>query len=243
MVMTHGSNVLGSVQDIEAIGNILHEHGIFFIADGAQTAGHIPVSLNFLPVDAFVFTGHKGLLGVPGTGGFFLRDPERIKPVRFGGTGTDSYSLFQPKEMPERFETGTHNYPGLAALAAGIDFIEEKGFMGIAQKAEKQTALIINELKKEANITIYNEHPELPVIAFNIRGLGNDDVGFILARAYNIIVRTGLHCAPLAHRAIDGGEGCIRLSLSPFTTNEECKIAAEAIREVAKNADSQVGKA
>jgi cysteine desulfurase family protein len=240
MVMTHGSNVLGSVQDIKAIGDILHDHGIFFIVDGAQTAGHIPVELKDLPVDAFVFTGHKGLFGVPGTGGFYIRDPDAVASVRFGGTGTDSFSLLHPSEMPERFETGTHNYPGLAALAAGVKFIEERGLPSMAKKAEEQTSFLIRELKKEANVMIYNEHPELPIVAFNIRGLQNDDVGFMLARAYGIIARTGLHCAPLVHETLDGGKGCVRFSLSWFTTNEECQIAARAIREIARNADSSV---
>ncbi|MCU0629511.1 MAG: aminotransferase class V-fold PLP-dependent enzyme, partial [Methanoregulaceae archaeon] len=224
MVMTHGSNVLGSVQDIHRIGTILRDHGIYFIVDGAQTAGHIPVRLRDLPVDAYVFTGHKGLLGIPGTaghvpvrlrdllvdayvftghkgllgipgtGGFYLRDPEAIAPVRFGGTGTDSFSLLHPREMPERFETGTHNYPGLAALAAGVKFIEKRGVTSIAKKAEEQTSFLIRELKREGTITLYNDHPDLPIVAFNIRGLQNDDVGFMLARAYGIIARTGLHC-------------------------------------------------
>ncbi len=240
MVMTHGSNVLGSVQNIRETGEILKEKGVFFIADGAQTAGHIPVNLTDLPVDAFVFTGHKGLLGVTGTGGFYISDPKRVEPVRFGGTGTNSVSLFQPEEMPERFETGTHNYTGLCALAAGIDFIEEKGIANIEKKARAQTAFIIRELKREKNIKIYNEEPDLAVIAFNINGLENDDAGFILSRAYNIIARTGLHCAPLVHKAIDGGEGCVRISLSCFTTDEECKTAADAIREIAENADSKI---
>lgn len=243
MVMTHGSNVLGSVQDIRAIGEILHDHGIYFIVDGAQTAGHIPVDLKDLPVDAFVITGHKGLLGVPGTGGFFLRDPETIAPVRFGGTGTDSFSLLHPRGMPERFEIGTHNYPGLAALAAGVEFLNETGLATIMEKAEKQTLLLIRELKKEENIMIYDEHPDLPIIAFNIKGVQNDDVGFVLARGFNIIARTGLHCAPLLHKAIDGGEGCVRISPSWFTTDEECRFAADAIGEIARNADSTVGQA
>jgi len=243
MVMTHGSNVLGSVQDIRTIGDILHDHGIYFIVDGAQTAGHIPISLRDLPVDAFVITGHKALLGVPGTGGFYIRDPDAVAPVRFGGTGTDSFSLLHPRGMPERFEIGTHNYPGLAALAAGVEFIRATGMESIMEKAERQTASLIRELKEESNITIYNEHPDLPIIAFNIGGLQNDDVGFMLARGFNIIARTGLHCAPLVHRTIDGGEGCVRLSLSWNTTDEECRIAADAIRRIARNADSTVCQA
>jgi cysteine desulfurase family protein len=243
MVMTHGSNVLGSVQDIRSIGKILHDDGIYFIVDGAQTAGHIPIDLEDFPVDAYVFTGHKGLFGVPGTGGFYIRDPEAVSPVRFGGTGTDSFSLLHPRGMPERFEAGTHNYPGLAALAAGIKFISDRGISAIVNKAKNQTSFLIGELEKEANITIYNSCPDLPIVAFNIQGLKNDDVGFMLARAFGIIARTGLHCAPLVHKAIDGGEGCVRLSLSWFTTDEECRITANAVREIARNADSKIGPA
>ncbi|MDD4251558.1 MAG: aminotransferase class V-fold PLP-dependent enzyme [Methanoculleus horonobensis] len=240
MVTAHGSNVLGSVQDVAGIGEILHDRGVYFIVDGAQTAGHIPVDLGNLPVDAYVFTGHKGLLGIPGTGGFYLRDPDSIAPTRYGGTGTDSFSLFQPREMPERFEAGTHNYPGLAGLAAGVNYIASIGVEAIAEKAERQTAFLIGELKEEPNVTVYNESPALPIVSFNIRGLENDDVGFILARAYGIVARTGLHCAPLVHRAIDGGRGSVRLSLSWFTTDEECRTAAEAIKEIARNADSSL---
>ncbi len=241
MVTTQGSNVLGSVQDIPRIGEIVHDHGISFIVDGAQAAGHIPVNLRNLPVDAYVFTGHKGLFGIPGTGGFYLRDPESIAPVRYGGTGTDSFSLSHPREMPERFESGTHNYPGLAALAAGVNYIASTGVEAVAEKAERQTAFLIGELKREQNITIYNESPSLPIVSFNIRGMENDDVGFILARAYGIVARTGLHCAPLVHRAIDGGKGCVRLSLSWFTTDEECRLTAKAVKEIARNANSSFG--
>jgi len=241
MVTAHGSNVLGSVQDVARIGELLHDHGAYFIVDGAQTAGHIPIDLGKLPVDAYVFTGHKGLLGIPGTGGFYLQDPESIAPLRYGGTGTDSFSLFQPREMPERFETGTHNYPGLAALAAGVNYIASTGVEAIAEKAERQTAFLIGELKKEPNITVYNESPALPIVSFNIHEMENDDVGFILARAYGIVARTGLHCAPLVHRAIDGGRGSVRLSLSWFTTDEECRTAAKAVREIAQHANSSLG--
>ncbi|OPX69016.1 MAG: putative cysteine desulfurase 2 [Methanoregulaceae archaeon PtaB.Bin056] len=243
MVMTHASNVLGTVQDIQAIGEVLHDHGACFVVDGAQAAGHVPINLESLPVDAYAFTGHKALLGIAGTGGFAIKDPEAIAPVRFGGTGTDSFSLLHPTGMPERFEAGTHNYPGLAGLAAGVSFILSLGIKRIMEKAGRQTAYLIRELEKEPNITIYHGNPDLPIIAFNIRDLPNDDVGFILARRYKVIGRTGLHCAPLVHQAIDGGAGCVRLSHSWFTTDEECRIAAGAVREIAQNADRSVSSA
>ncbi len=240
MVMTHGSNVLGSVQDIRAIGRLLHDHGIYFIVDGAQTLGHIPVNMQNLPVDAYVFTGHKALFGVSGIGGFYLRDPESISPVRFGGTGTDSSTLLHPRGMPERFEAGTPNYPGLAALAAGVKYIRSVGLDSIVAKAKRQTAYIIRGLQEIPTVTRYTDRPSLPIVSFNVDGIENDDVGFILARAYGIVGRTGLHCAPLVHQAIDQGRGAVRLSLSWFTTDEECRTAADAIREIAGHADPAV---
>ena len=243
MVMTQGSNVLGTVQDIRAIGEILHDHGVYFIVDGAQAAGHIPVSLADLPVDAWAFTGHKGLFGIPGTGGFWVKDPGTIAPVRFGGTGTDSASLFHPREAPSRFEAGTPGYPGLAALAAGAGFVAGTGIRAIKEKAQRQTRYLVRELSEEPSITVHHASPELPIISFNIGNLPCDDAGFILARAYGIIARTGRHCAPLVHKIIDGGEGSIRVSLSWYTTDEECRAAAHAIREIARNADPSVGTA
>jgi len=240
VVMTHGSNVLGSVQDIRPIAEYLHANDIFFIVDGAQTAGHIPVDLSDIPVGAFVFTGHKALFGIPGIGGFFISEPDAIAITRQGGTGTDSRTLTQPFEMPMRFEAGTHNYPGIASLYAGIRFITSIGQEAIEKKNTDLTRCFIRELKDTQGITIYNEKPDLPVVSFDIAGIDNHEAGFILARAYNVIMRTGLHCAPLVHERIDGGKGCIRASFSYFNTRDECRVAAEAIREVAWSADSQV---
>lgn len=236
VVMTHGSNVLGSVQDIQSIAEYLRANDIFFIVDGAQTAGHIPIDLTCIPVDAFVFTGHKALFGIPGIGGFYLPDPTAIAVTKQGGTGSDSGSLRQPMEMPARFESGTHNYPGIASLYAGIRFIEEVGLAAIERKGRELTQSFIQALKKTDTIVIHNESPDLPVVSFSLNGIDNAEVGFILARAYNVITRTGLHCAPLVHQRIDGGSGCVRASFSYFTTREEIETAAAAIREVAESA-------
>jgi cysteine desulfurase family protein len=241
VVMTHGSNVLGSVQDIRPIAEYLHANDIFFIVDGAQTAGHIPIHLSDIPVGAFVFTGHKALFGIPGIGGFFITEPEAVRITRQGGTGTDSRELTHPFAMPMRFEAGTHNYPGIASLYAGLQFITSTGQEAIERKNRDLTHGFIRELKNIPGVTIYNENPDLPVVSFNITALDNHEVGFILARAYNVILRTGLHCAPLVHERIDGGKGCIRASFSYFTSRDECSAAAQAIREVAESADSQVG--
>jgi len=204
--------------------------------DGAQTAGLIPVDLGSLPADVFAFTGHKALFGIPGIGGFYIRDPARVDPVRQGGTGANSGYPFQEEGMPERFEAGTHNYPGIASLHAGIRFIQEKGIGNIARETMEMTRFLIPSLKETGSITIDNEDPDLPVISLAVKGMEPEKVGFILARVYGIICRTGLHCAPLVHRRINGGRGSVRLSLSCLNTREECELVAGALAEVARGA-------
>jgi len=237
IVMTHGSNVLGTLQNIQTVADYCARNDIFLIVDGAQTAGQVPINLSSLSSGAFVFTGHKALFGISGIGGFYLNDPEAIAPVRQGGTGTDSRSLVQPDEMPQRFEAGTHSYPGIASLLAGIRFIEREGQDRITTKGRDLAALFIREIANDPNIILYTPSPDLPVISFNIRNLDNDDAGYILAKAYNIITRAGLHCAPLVHDRIDGGKGSIRISFSYLNTPEECRAAGEAVRGVAEGAN------
>ncbi|MDD1670570.1 MAG: aminotransferase class V-fold PLP-dependent enzyme [Methanomicrobiales archaeon] len=236
MVMTHGSNVLGTVQDISRIGEHLKANGIFFIVDGAQTAGQIPVDLGSIPLDVFAFTGHKALFGIPGIGGFFIRDPSQVDPVRQGGTGANSGYPYQEEEMPSRFEAGTHNYPGIASLNAGIRFLEGRGIRNVENETMQMTRTLLSKLQSEDSIVIDNEHPDLPIISFNVTGIEPDQVGFILARIYGIICRTGLHCAPLVHQRINGGRGSVRLSLSCLSTPEECEQVSDALGEVARGA-------
>jgi cysteine desulfurase family protein len=235
-VITHGSNVLGTVQDIKKVGDYFFNEDIFFIVDGAQTAGQIPVDLGSLSLDVFAFTGHKALFGLPGIGGFYIRNPEIVDPVRQGGTGTNSGYPYQEVEMPARFEAGTHNYPGIASLNAGIRFLQEKGIGNIAQETMEMTRLLISRLKESGSISIDNENPDLPLISLSFQGIKPDNVGFILARIYGIICRTGLHCAPLVHQRINGGRGSVRLSLSCLNTREECRQVADALAEVARGA-------
>jgi len=236
VVMTQGSNVLGSLQNIRPVAEYCRANDIFLIVDGAQTAGQIPINLSELPAGAFVFTGHKALFGLPGIGGFYLNDPDEVMPVRQGGTGTDSHTLTHPQDMPQKFEAVTPNYPGMASLLAGIRHIERQGQDAITNKCRGLASLFIKEITRNPAITIYTPAPDLPVVSFDIRDLDNDEAGYILAKAYNIVTRTGLHCAPLVHDRIDAGKGCVRVSFSHLTTPEECRSAADAVREVAEGA-------
>lgn len=232
VVLGHGSNVLGSVQDIETIGNLVRSSGAFFLVDGAQTAGQYPVKLGNHPVDAFVFTGHKSLFGLPGTGGFYIRSPVTVDPVWQGGTGVDSAGKFQPEELPLKFETGTPNYPGIAALDAGTGFVRTKGVDTILSETRRMTSYLVKALGETDGVRLYNPSPDLPVITFTLEGMDSEDIGFILWKAYRIVVRTGLHCSPLIHERINS-QGGVRISLSCMNTMEECECAVAAIEEIA----------
>jgi cysteine desulfurase family protein len=234
-VMTHGSNVLGSIQDINEIGEYLKSNDIFFIVDGAQTAGQVKINLSQSPVDAFVFTGHKSLFGFTGIGGFLLNEPDAVDAIKQGGTGIYSNYLYQPQEMPLKFETGTHNYIGIASLYAGIQYLNQITLPKIELKCKRMTEYIISRLAENDNICIYNKNPELPIISFNINSIENDEVGLVLMNQYKIIVRTGLHCAPLVHKKIDNGNGCVRLSLSYLNSKDECEYVADAITKIAQD--------
>ena len=233
VVIGHGSNVLGSVQDIETIGNQVRSSGAFFLVDGAQTAGQYPAEPGNLPVDAFVFTGHKSLFGLPGTGGFYIRSPEQVDPVRQGGTGVDSAGKYQPEELPLKFETGTPNYPGIAALNAGTEYVQRKGVGTILSQSRGMTSYLVKALGEIEGIRLYNPSPDLPVITFSMDDMESEDIGFILWKAYRVIVRTGLHCSPLIHERINTAGG-VRISLSCMNTMGDCERAVAAVEEIAE---------
>jgi len=232
VVLTHGSNVLGTLQDISNIGNYLRGKDIFFIVDAAQTAGFVDINLHSLSIDGLVFTGHKGLYGFQGIGGFYIRNPKEVSSHKQGGTGVLSQHLLQPDELPLKYEAGTINYPGIVSLYAGIQFIQQIGLQNIYQKTMQLTNYTIEQLAKIDSIIVYNKKPDLPIISFNIEGLHHDDVGFILEQTSQIITRTGLHCAPLVHKRINEGKGCVRVSCSYFNTLDECNLLIDSISKI-----------
>lgn len=228
-VINHGNNVTGSVQNIREISILLREAGIFSIFDGSQTTGQIPIDLSVIEVDAFVFTGHKYLFGIPGIGGFFLRQPEQVIPLQQGGTGFDSASFMHPEEMPARFESGTPNFPGIASLTAGIRYLSHIGLNRVSAHTTRMTKYICSRLSQMHSVILYTPAPDTPVISFNIQGIDPEDVGLVLGRVHSIITRTGIHCAPWLHQRLTGGQGCIRMSLSYLNTMEQCRKVCDII--------------
>lgn len=237
VVMSHASNVTGTVQPIEQIGKITRDKGAFFLVDAAQTAGVIPISLDESQIDMLVFAGHKGFYGLQGTGGLVLGERiERLRPWREGGTGFDSKSETQPVNWPEAFESGTPNVLGILSLGAGLEFIKETGMETIASKQQMYFQQIWDQLSQYEEIVLYGPTPDeqrVSVLSFHIKGWDPEDIGKMLNQNYGIYVRTGLHCAPLAHKALGTfPEGTVRVSPGFFTTERDIKQFLLAIRNI-----------
>lgn len=237
VIINHVSNVLGSVQDIKNIGNLLKSKGIIFMLDASQSVGSIPIDVEENNIDLLAFSGHKGLLGPQGTGGLFIREGIKLKNFKEGGTGSNSHFMIQPDFMPDQFESGTLNTPGIAGLGEGIKFINRIGIDNI-QKCEKELiSYLLEELKKLSYIKIYGSDSVKrrgSVISFNIDGIDASIVGDQLNEE-GIAVRTGYHCAPLIHELI-GTEyaGTVRVSPGYFNTFDDIEKLLVAIMRIYK---------
>ncbi|WP_027339669.1 aminotransferase class V-fold PLP-dependent enzyme [Halonatronum saccharophilum] len=236
VIMDHGSNVTGSLAPIEEVGKLLEGKGIYFLVDAAQTAGVRAIDVQEMKIDMLAFTGHKGLFGPQGTGGLYLREDIALKPLMYGGTGSYSEDLYQPNVRPDRYESGTSNTPGIAGLKAGIEFILKEGIEKISKYEDRLTSYLIEKLKTIPQIILYgplNIEERVSVISFNLGDEDSGEVGYILDKFFNIGVRTGLHCAPLAHKTLGTEErGTVRLSLGYFNTEEEIERTIKAIKDI-----------
>ncbi|MDO5425894.1 MAG: aminotransferase class V-fold PLP-dependent enzyme [Eubacteriales bacterium] len=233
--VNHCSNVTGMIQEIAEIGKVTAKKGILLIVDASQSAGCIPIRADEWGIDVLIFTGHKSLFGVQGTGGYYVRPGIPFRPYRFGGTGRDSRRLTYEDGAYE-YEPGTQNTPGIAALNAGVSYILETGVENIARKEQEQMAAIYRGLGEIPQGCVYGDpgRNKGPVMSFNIRGLNPSDAAYILQNGYGITVRTGLHCAPLIHQAMGTQEyGTVRVSISALTKEAEIKQFLCAVREIA----------
>ena len=235
VIINHASNVFGTVSDIEETGKICSENGLKFIVDSAQSAGTIPISMKKCHIDALCFTGHKGLYGPQGIGGFIITDnmAEKTEPLISGGTGSQSDLETVPAFMPDRFEAGTLNIPGIYGLREGLKFINETGIKTIADKELLLTKLFIESIEQIPNYkiigskTVKNRTATVSVTA-------NTDMAnaaFILEKQFGIMTRVGMHCAPNAHKVMGTfPSGTIRFSFGFFNTEEEIMYAVEALK-------------
>ena len=236
IILIHGSNVLGTILPIVRVGALARDQGIIFLVDGAQTVGKCYIDVEAMDIDLLACPGHKGLLGPQGTGFLYIREGIEMETIREGGTGSVSESSLQPDFLPDRFESGTLNGPGIAGLAAGVEFILQEGEKKIAKKEKTLTTNLWKGLEKLEKVKLYGPEPSLSrtsVVSFNIEGLHCEDVGSILDNAFQIEVRTGLHCAPGAHESIGTfPEGTIRVSPGCFNTKEDIGALLHAIEEI-----------
>lgn len=236
IIINHCSNVTGTVQDIKKISEIAHKNNCLFIVDASQSIGAIEIDVIENDIDILCFTGHKNLFGLQGIGGLYIKDGLRLKPLKVGGTGVRSDYLFQPENIPMYYEAGTPNVIGILSMKIGLDFILFTGIEKIANKKNKLYERLICGLEKFPEIILYGvnkKNTHLSVLAFNIKNVSPADVSYILQHSFNIITRSGLHCAPLIHQDIKSmPEGNVRVSLSYFNTFEEIDIFIATIKQI-----------
>lgn len=236
IVLTHASNVTGTVMPIQDVGAVARENNIWFLVDAAQTAGLYPIDVEAMNIDLLAFTGHKGLMGPMGTGGLYIREGISIKPLREGGTGGDSILEYQPESLPDRYEAGTPNVSGIAGLGAAVKFILNEGIEEIHKKETALTNYALRKLSEIDKVKIYGLQSvigRVGVISLNIGNLNPQKVGYTLDEKYGIMVRTGLHCAPCAHKTIGTiNSGTIRIGLGYFNTEKDIDAFIDAIKEI-----------
>lgn len=238
IALLHASNVTGNLMPLAAVGKIAQDRGILLLVDAAQTVGKIAIDPVQLNIDLLAGPGHKGLLGPMGTGFLYVRPGLKLEPLWEGGTGTHSESQEQPETWPERFESGTHNAPGLAGLAEGIVEVQELGLEAIAAHEQRLTKILADGLGQFPEIIIYGPKDRgtcTGTLAFNIQELDCSEVAHILDTAYSIAVRSGLHCAPAAHHTIGTfPHGTVRVSVGPYNTEEEIHTLIKAVSEIVR---------
>jgi len=238
IIMTHASNVTGTVMPVNEVGKIAGSEGIVFCVDAAQSAGVIDIDVIENNIDILCFTGHKSLLGPMGTGGIYIKKnlEKQIRPLTCGGTGSRSEYEKQPDFMPDMFEAGTLNVIGIAGLAAGISFINDIGIKEIHKRENELTGMFLEGIKTLDNLKIYGEMDILnrtSVVAFNFESLNASDASSIFDEEYGILSRAGLHCAPSAHKTIGSfPEGTNRFSFSYFNSENEIETAINAVKKL-----------
>lgn len=245
VVVTHASNVVGTLLPIRELGEVARRHGVLFAVDAAQTAGAVSIDMEADRIDILCFTGHKALLGPMGTGGLVLGErvaAADLKPVKQGGTGSRSEHEEHPDFLPDLCEAGTPNAVGLAGLLAGVRWVQGRGVEAIRAHEQALTARLLEGLAQVPRVVVYG--PQDParqtgIVSFNLEGMEPSEVGLLLDEEYGILCRVGLHCAPAAHRTLGTfPRGTVRFAVGCFTTLEQVDAAVEAVQGIARLARS-----
>jgi len=232
----HASNVTGRVNDVACLFSMAHEAGAVTLLDASQSLGHVPVHPEELGADLVAFTGHKGLLGPPGTGGLYVDPNLDLEPMLVGGTGVRSDLMLHPADMPTRLEAGTPNLPGFAGLAAALRWTAgpERQGPAVASAMAERLRDGLRTLRGVRLVDDDSRAQRVPVVSFVVDGWSVDEAGYALACSFGVQCRSGLHCAPLIHQALGTWpHGTVRLSPSAFTTTEEIARAVEAVARLA----------
>jgi cysteine desulfurase family protein len=234
IIINHVSNVTGAVADLEAIGK--RKGGALLMVDAAQSAGAFPLEMEGMGIDFLAFTGHKGLFGPTGTGGFLLREGLMVQPLKMGGTGSNSEEETQPGLMPDCYESGTPNTLGIGGLAAGLEFINRTGRETIRGHEAHLTRLLLEGVSRIQGITVHG--PPIgadrgSAVSLTMAGKSVADLAFLLDRRFGIMARGGLHCAPAAHRSLGTfPRGTLRLSPGFFNTEAEVQTVLAALDQI-----------
>ena len=238
IVMTHASNVTGTIMPIREIGEIARQRNIFFMVDAAQSAGSLPIDVNDMNISLLAMPGHKGLLGPMGTGLLYVREDVPLKPLKEGGTGTKSRELDQPYDFPEGYEAGTVNAPGIVGLGYSARYVAKTGIDQIRNREEGLIATLDEKLRNMKGVMVYGpQNPKMKtgIVCFNLKKMGCEEVCDRLNSKYGIASRGGFHCAALAHKTIGTYDvGAVRLSVGPFNTKRDINMAIEAIYQMQK---------
>lgn len=240
VVLNHASNVVGTVLPVAEVAKLAHESDALILVDAAQTAGVVPTDMQAMGIDLLAFSGHKGLLGPPGTGGLVIGDrvdTDAMAPLMQGGTGSRSEAEEQPDHLPDKFESGTPNGVGIAGLGAGVRFVMEHGVDAIRTDEIESKRLLVEGLAEIPGVTVYGPRDvaaSTATVSFTIEGRRVSEVGLRLDEEFGVLSRVGLHCAPAAHRTIGTfPEGTVRFSPGIFTTESDTQTALGAVGGIA----------
>lgn len=237
VVCTHSSNLLGTILPIADVAELCRQRGARFLVDAAQSAGVLPIDVGAMGIDLLAFPGHKGLLGPQGTGGLYIAPDLDLAPLLQGGTGSQSEVVEQPTVRPDRYESGTQNTPGIAGLAEGVAFVLNETVEKIHTKEWRLTTELMHGLMAIPGITLLGPSPDVVrtgIVAFTLEHKDSSEIAHQLDREYEIAVRAGYHCTPLAHScAGTSATGAVRASIGCFTSRDEVQALIGAVKDIA----------